>query len=92
MGERKDGREQGKDRFQLAAPTPDGPSCCIELCGNRRATIEGCGGVLEYDPETVKLRMGKLCVRFSGRNLKIRSMTRDALVLEGFISGLEYLI
>ena len=81
-----------KTVFQLAAPTPDGPSGCIELCGNRRATIEGCGGVLEYDPETVKLRMGKLCVRFSGRNLKIRSMTRDALVLEGFISGLEYLI
>ena len=62
----------------------------IELWGNRRAVIEGSGGVLEYGPETIRIRLGKLCVRFCGRSLQIRCMSGNSMIVEGFISSVEY--
>lgn len=63
----------------------------IELKSNREAVVENCGGVLEYSDEAVRVKTGKTAVRFTGRNLKIRSLTADALVVEGFLTGIEFL-
>lgn len=64
----------------------------MELYGNRRAVVEGSGGVLEYDPQQIRIRAGRFCIRFSGRNLCIRCMTGNSMVIEGFIAGIEYQI
>ncbi|MCR4616024.1 MAG: YabP/YqfC family sporulation protein [Clostridiales bacterium] len=48
----------------------------IELCGNKKAIVSGCRGVLEYDEKNVCVSAGKLSVRFSGANLCI-SFYRD---------------
>lgn len=64
----------------------------IELLGNREAVVEGCGGILEYDDDVVRVRAGRLIVRFTGRNLKIRCMTADSLVVEGFLCGMEFMV
>ncbi len=63
----------------------------IELKGNREAVVEGCSGVLEYDTGVVRVRAGKLTVRFSGRGLVIQCLTTDSLVVTGFITGIEFL-
>ncbi len=63
----------------------------MELNGNREAVVEGCGGVLEYDETVVRVRTPGQVVRFTGRGLSIRSLTADALVVTGYITGIEFL-
>ncbi|MFQ8600191.1 MAG: YabP/YqfC family sporulation protein [Oscillospiraceae bacterium] len=67
-------------------------TCQMELLSNREAVVEGCQGVLEYDDTTVRLNMGSMIVRFLGRNLQIKGMTADSLVVEGFITSIEYMV
>lgn len=62
----------------------------IELTGNRFAVIDGCDGIVDYNDERVILRTGRLTVHFSGRNLKLKRLTENSAVVEGFISSLEY--
>lgn len=64
----------------------------MEINGNTEAVVEGCGGVLEYSEESVRIRSGKMIVRFVGRGLTIKCLTADALVINGFLTGIEYLL
>lgn len=86
------GKKRPGFSISAAAGDPAAGNGNIELCGNRRAIIEGSGGVLEYGPEVVRIRLGKLSVRFTGRNLRIRSMSGSSMVLEGVLFGVEYLL
>lgn len=63
----------------------------MELNGNREVVVEGCGGVLEYDDTVVRVRTLGHIVRFTGRGLAIRSLTAEALVVTGYITGIEFL-
>ena len=63
----------------------------ISLSGNREAVVEGCAGVLEYDSGVIKLSLGKMMIRFTGRNLQIKCMTGESVIVEGFILGIEFL-
>lgn len=63
----------------------------MEINGNREAVVEGCSGVLEYDDTVVRVRTPKQIVRFTGRGLSIRGLTEDALVVTGYITGIEFL-
>ena len=62
----------------------------IELTGNRFAVVDGCDGIVDYNDERVVLRTGRLTVNFSGRNLRLKRLTENSAVVEGFISSLEY--
>ena len=62
----------------------------IELTGNRFAVVDGCDGIVDYNDEKVVLRTGRLTVNFSGRNLRLKRLTENSAVVEGFISSLEY--
>lgn len=64
----------------------------MELNGNREVIVEGCGGVLEYDSGVVRVKTGKLVARFTGRDLTIKCLTAESLVIEGFITGIEFLL
>lgn len=64
----------------------------MEFKGNREVVLEDCRGILEYDTDVVRVRMGKLVVRFTGRGLTIKCMTVDSMVIEGFITGMEFLV
>lgn len=88
----RDNREEKSPRFRLAAGLSQaGAGGCIQLYSNRRAIIEGSGGVLEYGPEVIRIRLGRRCVRFTGRSLQIRCLTGDSMIVEGFLTSLEYL-
>lgn len=63
----------------------------LELSGNREAVIDGCKGILQYDENVVKIKTGKMMLRFTGTGLNLRSLTDSSLVIEGFISGIEFL-
>ena len=63
----------------------------MEINGNTEAVVDGCSGVLEYDTDVVRIRTGKLTVRFTGRELSIKCLTADSLVVTGFLTGIEFL-
>ncbi|MDR3643552.1 MAG: YabP/YqfC family sporulation protein [Clostridia bacterium] len=63
----------------------------LELSGNREAVVDGCRGVLEYDENVIRLNTGAVAVRFCGRGLSIRSLTRDSAVVEGYITSIEFI-
>ena len=82
-------------------------STYMEVKGNHEVVLEGCRGVLEYDTDVggfggrpggfgketgvVRVRAGRMTLRFTGRCLVIRCLTADSLVVEGFITGIEFL-
>lgn len=63
----------------------------MELNGNREVIVDGCNGVLEYDSNVVRIRAGKRIVKFTGRDLNIKCMTVDSLIIEGFLIGIEFI-
>ena len=56
----------------------------------RQAVAEHHGGLLGYGDECVELRSGRGRVRILGRELVLRAMDRDTLIVTGHISGVEY--
>ena len=63
----------------------------MEINGNREVVVEGCSGVLESVENTVRVKFGKLQVRFTGRGMSIKCLTADSLVVEGFLTGIEFM-
>lgn len=72
-----------------AEPLPGVP--VVELAGEHRVLIERHGGVTEYSPERicVKVRYGKVCI--SGCGLELTCMTREQLVISGRIDCVQLL-
>lgn len=87
--------EPGKlTALSRALDLPEGvfsDSSQISLSSNREAVVEGCAGVLEYDPMLVKLSLGKMMVQFTGRNLEIKCMTGESVIVRGYILGVEFI-
>ena len=63
----------------------------LEIMGNREATIDGSQGVLEYNESCIRINAGRMVIKFSGRGLTLKCMTGETLVIEGFITGVEFL-
>lgn len=62
----------------------------IELWGNSRVLIGCCEGILEYEPETVKLRAGKRTVRLFGSGLDLCNLTEHNVLIRGTVNSLEF--
>ncbi len=101
------GKREGKGDRNLEKNTPQGnflqrlggsllrdavEGARMEFKGNREVVLEDCRGILEYDTDVVRVRAGKLIVRFTGRGLTIKCMTADSMVVEGFITGMEFMV
>ncbi|MEG1448859.1 MAG: YabP/YqfC family sporulation protein [Oscillospiraceae bacterium] len=65
------------------------PQICFS--GNKEAIMEGVCGILEYNPDTIRLSTKEFVVKFSGQNLHINSMTCACAIVEGQITGVEFL-
>lgn len=62
----------------------------FQMSGNREVIVEGCKGVLEYDDKVIRINTGKMVTSFQGRGLCIKCLTPDSLVIEGFITSIEF--
>ncbi|MDD2956344.1 MAG: YabP/YqfC family sporulation protein [Oscillospiraceae bacterium] len=62
----------------------------ICLSGNREAVLDGCQGVLEYEPELIRLNLGDMILQFTGRNLQIKCMTGENVIIEGYILTVSF--
>lgn len=88
---KKDKQESNSKRRPAAIP-PAITAPCVELSGNREALIEGSRGVLEYTPETVRVNTVGMMITVSGRELNLRCISASALIIDGFITGLEFTV
>ncbi|MDR1364443.1 MAG: YabP/YqfC family sporulation protein [Oscillospiraceae bacterium] len=62
----------------------------FEVNGNQEARIEGCRRVLEYDEEKIRISVKSMSLCFNGRNLKIKLLNTDSLLIQGFIKSIEF--
>ena len=77
-------------RQRVPSLPPVNSAPCIELSGNREAVLEGCRGVLEYSPETVRVNTAGMIVTFRGRELDLRCISPSALIIGGCITAVEF--
>ena len=60
-----------------------------EIAGDSRVLVEGHGGVTEYSPVRVTVKVGYGALAVSGQGLQLRQMSRQQLVVCGRIEALE---
>ena len=63
----------------------------IVLSGTREAVLDGCQGVIEYEDDFIKLKIGKQMVKFTGQNLQIKCMTGENVIIDGRILSVEFM-
>jgi sporulation protein YqfC len=89
--ERKPGERIHKVANALQLPAGVlGGAARYEISGNREVIVDGCRGILEYDDKSIKINSGKMITCFSGRGLTIKCLTEDSLIIEGFITSIEF--
>ena len=86
----KQNNDNKKKRFPSLPPSVSAP--CIELCGNREVLIEGSRGVLEYSPETVRVNTSDMILSVFGRGLDLRCISESALIIDGFVTRIEFTV
>lgn len=62
----------------------------IVLTGRRRATVEHHRGLLGYSGECVEVSASPGRVRILGRDLELRAMDADTLLITGILTAVEY--
>lgn len=97
MRDRKGNRRSEGQKLQsvvskMQVPVSAMTNCAhFEMNSNREVAIEGCRGILQYDENMIRLNTGKMVTSFCGRNLAIRCLTPDSLIVEGFITSIEFI-
>ena len=88
---KKDKKEKSaKRRYTSLPPTLSAPF--MELNGNRELLIEGSRGVLEYTPSLIRVNTSDMMVTVSGRELDLRCISASALIIDGFITDIEFTV
>ena len=62
----------------------------IVLTGQRRAVVEHHKGLLGYTAESVEVSAAPGRVRILGRELALKAMDADALLITGVLTAVEY--
>ena len=86
----KQHQNDNKKKRYSALPSVGAP--CIELSGNREVLIEGSRGVLEYSPETIRVNTSDMIMSVFGRGLDLRCISESALIIDGFVTRLEFTV
>ncbi|MBE6530233.1 MAG: hypothetical protein E7680_06530 [Ruminococcaceae bacterium] len=62
----------------------------IMIYGNRRAVIRGCRKILSYEPDEIRILLGKRSVRVSGKDLRCVSFAVGSTTVEGRIRSVSF--
>ena len=52
--------------------------------------IDGCKGVIAYDEGMVRLAIPNMTVLFRGRELGMRCLAGESVIIEGIIDAIEF--
>lgn len=92
-GEKKKNKKLGKNFLnKINLPIEAMPDFShFEMNSNKEVIIEGSKGILQYDENVIKINMGKMVTMFCGRNLSLKCLDVDSLVISGFIISIEFI-
>ena len=62
----------------------------IEMKSNKEAIVEGCKSISQYDENVISINMDKMTISFFGRNMEIKCMNSDSMVIRGVINSVEF--
>lgn len=62
----------------------------LEIRGNKEVKLEGCKKILFLSQDCIKVSVKGMYVSFYGKNLKIKCLTYDSLLIQGFINKVEF--
>lgn len=82
-------RDQQKEKRRLSV-IPSANESFIEVSGNHEILIEGSKGVLEYTDEKVRVNTASMLLSIGGRGLNLRCISDSALIIDGFITSLQF--
>jgi sporulation protein YqfC len=63
----------------------------IELYGNKKLIAEGCKCVVDYSEEFLKIDLGNIILKVTGRDLMIESYIYEQIELKGEIVSVEFM-
>lgn len=82
---RADSREKQGQKFGMLFDAPH-----FEMNSNNEVIIEGSRGVLEYTQEVIRINTNKMVVTFKGRGLNVKCISPQELIINGFITCIEF--
>ncbi len=62
----------------------------IEFTGNRQVLIEGSKGILQYEKEVVKINTNSMVIVLEGRGLVLKCISATTVIVEGFITKVDF--
>lgn len=62
----------------------------IEITGNKHVIIQGAKGIMEYNDDSIRVKLNDNEVEFFGEKLTIECLSQDSMELKGIISRIEY--
>lgn len=74
----------------LSAARNLGEQSCVEVISNRRAVVDGCKSVVEYDSDFIRLDLGEKKTVFRGRELVITQFEKNHAEICGIFSSVEF--
>ncbi len=92
MRKHRDMRDKTDEKKYSAMQGIFGDFPHLEFSGNREVVVEGAKGVLMYSEEAIRVNtsLGLLC--FEGRGLNLRCISPSELIVDGFITKLEFVV
>lgn len=85
--------KNGKSKFSPfnIAKSFSQKSVHMEISGNSEIVLEGCRGVLEYNDSTVKVNTGAFVLSIMGRGIVIKCYNEASMVIQGYITTVEFI-
>ena len=64
----------------------------LSFRGNKEVVIEGCKGVLEYSENIIRINTSIGIVCFCGRGLNLVCISETEMIINGFITKVEFVL
>lgn len=64
----------------------------LSFHGNSEIVVEGCRGVLEYSEEVIRINTSIGLICFEGRGLNLRCISPSELIIDGFVTKVEFVL
>lgn len=81
---------KNKDKIISAAQIPqnDGPQ--LEFISNTKLIIDCCDSILEYQPETIKIKFKNFSIRIIGKDLLLCNLRGQSIMITGTIWNVDF--
>ena len=63
----------------------------IVMSGNREISIENYKGIIEYENDLLRVNTSVFIIKIEGKNLEIKNINDDELVVNGTVKNIEYI-